>query len=105
MKKNNSAALRQLEIMKYSIKQYRESSISLASLISELESLFPLITSPNTQWSHDFQKQWAVLEEINAGILYDQREMLNTEEYAVTQESITQLERIIYSFTKIQDGI
>ena len=99
MKTNNSATVRQLEMMKHSINRYRESSMSLASLISELESLFPLIASPITQWSHDFQKQWAVLEEIYAGILYDQREMLNTEENAVIQESITQLGRIIDNHT------
>ncbi len=53
---------RQLRLMDERIEQFRNGSLSLARLISDLEGLLEARTLASDQWVDDFRSAWADLE-------------------------------------------
>jgi hypothetical protein len=65
---------RQYDLMAHHIQQFREGRADLSSLIAGLEALVNALDAPDDHWKNEFQRKWAVLEEVNAVALNEVEE-------------------------------
>ena len=86
---------RQLTLMLEKILLFRQKSLSLSSLINDLESLIDVLENVDSTWRNKCREYWWDLEEIYATALDRELSSLDTEDWQIITNALDEIETLI----------
>jgi hypothetical protein len=95
--------LRQYRRMLDQIQDFEAHRIDLQHIIRGLKSLLALLDNPDINWKLEFQKQWAVLEEVYA-VTLDKKRAPTEIEIMLVESSVRKIKRLVSQVCSNEDN-